>query len=1302
MVNLNNILNIFIVCCLLVVTNLEAAFWELKPGAKAGGVAYSYSSVVEDAAAVFYNPANLTLLKKPNLALDYSKLYSGLGEDDLSLKSFFYAIPETEIGSYGAGMFSFSGDYYTETSYFLSYAKSFRTFKSGFAFGLSFKYLRRNYLTNYSTDIGDDPFFAKYGSAVSNFTFDAALTYQNRNGFRHALIFKNTNSPDMAFQEHISDRLPLVVSYGVSRKFNFFLPFRISAELEMMDIEVGKALNRFWYAAGVESYLDDYNLVGRVGINKNEITAGLSYNELSYHKFNFGFNYSLSVPFSFTDEALPGNLTTHRLGFNVFFGRFLTPPSLLDSRWQREVPKDFILKNGQEGAKKELVLWVKDKGGNISMDSKNIIFDSKPPVILGQKLVIEADNSVFLDVETDGASYYRWNNGIVWSEWTEFTKLNPVGKLKKSGMNFLTYEIKDKAGNSNSRSLLYDESGIVKNGESFPVIKKLQLINLISEKESAYFPSDSLVVETVASGAKEAELVYTIDGKRELRTKFSRNVYIDLSHLKEEKEYNLEFWIENKDKAKSNIVNKKIYIDNFSPRCYYRINGRKDSHGFYGASLTPRLTTYQSFDTREWLFAVDTLAKRNWSSEKPSKYSFKDRFGNSHNYHLYLKVRDEAGNESDWYENNYNYDNSAPSIEDFVLEESKKDGVYKLNSNLIIPEISVSHADFIVIIFDDKSQKKYQVLDSKVIFPSPMTIPQTVKSGSFEVRAYNSSGKYDKISVRYIININKPVISELELFNLSNGSTTETNSPLVGLHISGINLKKIMISEDINFMDAKYEDYTSSLCKFRLSEGDGIKYVFIKGRDQKRISSEVKHVVIKLDTKAPDGKFKITSKNNVVDFSKIEILYEDVSEDVDGYYLTEDPLDRPAVNDHVWSQLPIKFYNFNTKNDGMKKVVLFLKDKAGNISEAIIKHVILKKFIANQNNSELILNSKNPEGTIVLSDIRTHRTDVSTSDTISLKITTDSKISAWLLSDKKLDDVAERKDGWLREEPTSYVFNNSTNNSKNLYLYLKDVNGRINQESIMGAIEIDKMVTYPGKVSPVAGTVIPLSGSKIIIPFNKELAADGFKGITVYCIGSKSGKHQVNIKIKGKKVFIEPGGRFSSNEKVALWVFGDYLDKRGKRGYIRKNLEYNSSPKTDTVKFVVKGFGGAIDGYSSDILIEGRFEGVDAESIWFYKFAPSDQFWNTPKKRYMGEILYQLDDFREGEVNFKAQYFTEKDESIVFESSLFQDNIAPAARMNVYGKKSSNTGYTNSKEIIIDIRADEDVESYLLEEIIDK
>ena len=48
-----------------------------------------------------------------------------------------------------------------------------------------------------------------------------------------------------------------------------------------------------------------------------------------------------------------------------------------------------------------------------------------------------------------------------------------------------------------------------------------------------------------------------------------------------------------------------------------------------------------------------------------------------------------------------------------------------------------------------ESQKKYQVLDSKVIFPSPMTIPQTVKSGSFEVRAYNSSGKYDKSSWRW-------------------------------------------------------------------------------------------------------------------------------------------------------------------------------------------------------------------------------------------------------------------------------------------------------------------------------------------------------------------------------------------------------------------------------------------------------------------------------------------------------------------------------------------------------------------------
>jgi len=290
MIKKHNILFYFLASMLLITATLQAAFWELKPGAKAGGMAYSYSAAVDNAAAVFYNPANLTLLEKPEISLNYSRLFWGTDEDQLSLKSLFYGSPEKAFGSFGAGIISFSADFYTETSYLASYAKSFRSFGSGFAFGFTFKYLRRNYLTSFDTDISDDPFFSIYGSAISNYTFDAAVTYRHNNGLDQALIFKNTNSPDMAYQNHVSDRVPLMISYALAKRFDLYLPFRFTGEIEIMDITPGKNSNRFWYAAGLEAQLDNYKLVTRAGINKNELTAGLSYNELQYQTFNFSFD----------------------------------------------------------------------------------------------------------------------------------------------------------------------------------------------------------------------------------------------------------------------------------------------------------------------------------------------------------------------------------------------------------------------------------------------------------------------------------------------------------------------------------------------------------------------------------------------------------------------------------------------------------------------------------------------------------------------------------------------------------------------------------------------------------------------------------------------------------------------------------------------------------------------------------------------------------------------------------------------------------------------------------------------------
>ena len=1341
------------------ITFLYSAFWELKPGARSGGMGFAYSAIVKNSESVFYNPANLIYTEKPNLFLEYSKLYYGLDFDSLGYKSIFYSIPESEIGSFGAGFTSFDGNFYSESTYFLSYSKSFSLAKARYSAGVTFKYLKKNIDKNYSNDISNDPFFDEFGTALSNFTFDLGFTYRSSSEFINSFVVKNITKPNMAYQSNIDESLPMIVTYGLAKKYNIIFPTVFSAELEIMDTSIGKDMNQIWYGFGVESELKKDNLFGRLGFNKNEISAGLSYSNLSYGKSNFSFDYSISVPFSLTDESLPVSLSTHRFGINIFYGTFLPKPDIDDDRWSNKIPKSFKLKElSSDDNEKEVVLWVKDRAGNISNTISKVVIDTKKPTLDNEtEIKIIDEESFYLLIYSESANYYRYKIGSDWSEWkilaTDETYYeNLIKGYISNQINYMSYQIKDKAGN------IFEEKFVIYNGEKssnydkYPVIDDIILKNSNSMYLSNKFNSTKINIEVITKNNSFDELEIIYDEKSlkskiikssESNSSNKKSFLLDISNdFPSDGPYTIRFQIK-KSNFTSNPILKTIYIDNTKPKCYFKIHGKKNNKGFFGSKIIPSLTSYQSFDTRQWLLTADTLSFDidKWSKIKPTSFNFENTNEysddnrnvdtNIKRYQLFLKVIDEAGNESIWYNNFYNFDERAPQIEELSLNAKITNNRYVISSNKIEPFVKLKSTDYLEFIFDDNSTKKYDVINDSVNFNSSLTIPTELKVGKIIIRAYNNDNIYDERQISYVININKPIVSEFKVFDKVTGSNNITNDQNIGLYIHGINIDQIEISDNINFENSSYKSYNSPLFEYRILDKEGLQYLFVRVKNKKQISSDTYSAVIKLNRELPTLDYSITTlADNIVNLSTIEIIYDknSISNDITGYYFTEIIDDIPSIHSNKWSKEKLNFYTFKSDKDEVKELFLFLKDDANNISLPIKKIVILEKFDNNisdenfeDNKKQKRLTNKN-KNVFQLIDFETRSNKVTDNDSIRVEIGNfGKKYSSWILSEIDLsDNIDSKSDKWLSKKPYKYQFTSITPDNiianKTLYLFMRDNDGVINRKEIKSSIKVDKFKTLLGNVEPRSGSLVSINDTKIEFIFNKQLhKTKGVNEITTFCSGLESGFHNSKLSIKNKKIVVNLQGQFSQNEDIYLWIFGYFYDINMKKNFFSKKLNYKIEGEILKKKLIVSGIINELSGFSNEYLVKGKIENLntnsnDTDSITSnddfisYIFAPVSKFTSTNRKRFNNSektMIYEFSELVDGEeILFKAQYFTNSGEkSEIYESKIIIDIKKPESRLYLFSENGSNVGFSNDHNLKVEIKADADTKEFLLEEI---
>ncbi|MDD5210250.1 MAG: type IX secretion system membrane protein PorP/SprF [Elusimicrobiales bacterium] len=313
---------------LLFAGTARAAFEDLGAGARGPGLGNAFTAIADDVYAIYYNPAGLAQLQRPELAASHTQHLAGLSDGSGINTSFLgYAHPLMyDKGTIAAGVQSFSidGSFYSEQAFYLSYGREAPASLGlyDFYWGLNLKNLRRSFgslpeaSSAYSgmtaTGVADPVLSGK--SAVNAFDADLGLLYKLNRNYTAGLELMHLTQPNMAFSSADTDKLPLHAKLGLS--YNSLLS-NIVAQYETLTAPTGTRDHRVTMA--MERWFP-WLLVGNIGVRAalsvgsrefRQATAGLS-----YRSGRVGVDYGFAMPIN----SIASTSGSHRLSFSIRFG----------------------------------------------------------------------------------------------------------------------------------------------------------------------------------------------------------------------------------------------------------------------------------------------------------------------------------------------------------------------------------------------------------------------------------------------------------------------------------------------------------------------------------------------------------------------------------------------------------------------------------------------------------------------------------------------------------------------------------------------------------------------------------------------------------------------------------------------------------------------------------------------------------------------------------------------------------------------------------------------------------------------
>ncbi|MDD5656588.1 MAG: type IX secretion system membrane protein PorP/SprF [Elusimicrobia bacterium] len=310
----------------------RAAYEDVGVSARVVGMGNAFTAVADDVYAVYYNPAGLALLDRPELAVSYAKLMTGLS-DNSNLQNSFLAyerpVKAGPGGTAGLALNYFSLDsLYRELSFYGSYGRRLwdDRWPDTFFGGLSLNILNRSLSSVAVAENALGPTGAALGQAdpalqkTSKTNLDADLggLWRPRPRWTLGLMAQHVLEPDVAFYDGDSDKLGRTVKLGAAYR----TPFSTLA----LDLDFPKApdgsLDKS-AAFALEKWVPTL-LHGTFGLRGSLAVGTRDYRQLglglSYKIFRMQVDYGFTIPL--------GGLATsgsHRLGLTYRFGQTRAP-----------------------------------------------------------------------------------------------------------------------------------------------------------------------------------------------------------------------------------------------------------------------------------------------------------------------------------------------------------------------------------------------------------------------------------------------------------------------------------------------------------------------------------------------------------------------------------------------------------------------------------------------------------------------------------------------------------------------------------------------------------------------------------------------------------------------------------------------------------------------------------------------------------------------------------------------------------------------------------------------------------------
>ncbi len=309
-----------------------AKFLSIGIGPRANAMGGAYTSLADDASAMYWNPAGLSLVNRYEGIFTYTNLFA-----DINLNYFGLVIPAGEVGTFGLNVTAINygemeittelnpegiGTTFSAGSYAFGIAYA-RHITEDFMVGINIKYIREDIFNSsangFSFDVGtifNTPFWGiRFSSSITNYGTKMQMSGDD-------LLIQHDSDPNRAGNNekidafYSTDRfeLPLRLQTGISRDFIFMEEQRLILAFDVLFpndnsqyVNVGGELalldNLIAFRAGYKTLFLDNSQEGLT------LGAGLNYDDLEY--------FGISVDYAYQQFKYLGD--THSFGVILRF-----------------------------------------------------------------------------------------------------------------------------------------------------------------------------------------------------------------------------------------------------------------------------------------------------------------------------------------------------------------------------------------------------------------------------------------------------------------------------------------------------------------------------------------------------------------------------------------------------------------------------------------------------------------------------------------------------------------------------------------------------------------------------------------------------------------------------------------------------------------------------------------------------------------------------------------------------------------------------------------------------------------------